>query len=232
MSGRPVGGVQSGPPPSARSAVRSPALGEDRVRRGVAGSRAVAAHRLDAGGDEHVTLARLDGVGSHADRLQARRAVAVDGHAGHVVEAAEHGDDAGDVEARLPRRLAAPHDEVLDLVARQLRHLIEQRADDLRRQVIGADRHQRALPGTPDRAPGGSDDDGFGHGFPSGSGRPTGAPRRAYRRRSELRRPARRRGSGAGTAARSARRRRTGAASSGRGCHRRPRSRPRRSPRR
>ena len=68
-------------------------LGEDRVRCGVARAGAVTADGLDAGGDEAVPLPRLDRVGCHADRLEARRAVAVDGHTRHVVESGEAGHD-------------------------------------------------------------------------------------------------------------------------------------------
>ena len=45
------------------------------------------AHGLDAAGDEHVALAGLDRVRGHADGLQRRRAVAVDGDARRAVEA-------------------------------------------------------------------------------------------------------------------------------------------------
>jgi hypothetical protein len=103
MSGSPSGGLHGGCRPASAPCARPG--GEDRVRGGVAGAGAVAADGLDAGGDEAVALAGLDGVGRHADRLQAGRAVAVDGDAGHVVEAGEDGDDAADVEAR-PRRRA------------------------------------------------------------------------------------------------------------------------------
>ena len=44
---------------------------EHRVRCGVARAACVAAHRLDACGDEAVSLTRLDGVCRHADGLQA-----------------------------------------------------------------------------------------------------------------------------------------------------------------
>src|ERR1039458_10378108 len=102
------------------------ALGEYRVVRagetvGAAGEET--ARRLDAGGDEAVALAGADGVGGHPDGLQRRRAVAVDGDAGHVLEAGEDGHDASDVEPRLAGRLSATEDEVLDLRRRQVRDL-------------------------------------------------------------------------------------------------------------
>ena len=126
---------------------------------------AVAADGLDAGGDEAVALAGLDRVGGHADRLQARRAVAVDGHARDVVEPGEDRHDAGDVEPGLACRLAAPHDQILDVAGRHLRHLGHQRLHDLRRHVVGTEVDERALGGTADRAAGGGDDHGFGHAF-------------------------------------------------------------------
>ena len=138
-------------------------LAEDRVRRRVAGASGVAADGLDAGGDEHVAFAGLDGVGGHADRLQARRAVAVDRHARDLRQSRQHGHDPGDVESRLTGRLAAAHDQVLDLVAGQLGHLVEERRHDLRRQVVRTDRHQRPLGRPPDRAAGSGNDDGVGH---------------------------------------------------------------------
>ena len=138
MSGKPAGGVH----------VALAALGaqlgalarrlEDRVGSGVAGTGCVAADGLDAGGDEAVALARLDRVERHADGLQARRAVAVDGDAGDVVEPGEHSDDTGDVEATFAGRLADAHHQVVDIGALHLRHLLHQRLDDLRRHVVGA----------------------------------------------------------------------------------------------
>ena len=70
-------------------------------------ARAELADGLDAGGDEDVALAGLDGVGGHADRLQRRRAVAVHGDAGDVAHAGQVADDAGDVVALHARGLGA-----------------------------------------------------------------------------------------------------------------------------
>ena len=111
-----------------------------------------AADGLDAGGDEHVALAGLDRVGGHADRLQRRRAVAVDGDAGDVAQPGEDGDDAGDVEARLAGGLAAAQDQVLDERAdRAAGTLSSSAVDDQRRQVVGAAR-RRASPCWPGRS--------------------------------------------------------------------------------
>ena len=162
MSGRPSGGDHTAAPPwRARGCALAGRL-EDRVGRGVGGAGAVAADGLDAGGDEAVAFAGLDRVRRHADRLQARRAVAVDGHARRV-ETGEDRHDAGDVEAGLAGRLAATHDQVLDRARRDLRHLGHQRLHDLGRHVVGAEVDERALDGTPDRAAGGGDDHGFCH---------------------------------------------------------------------
>ena len=59
------------------------------------------------------------------------------------------------------------------------RHLGEQRVDDLRRQIVRADRCQRALVGPADRAACGGDDDGFSHG---GTPSSSDERHRSYRR--------------------------------------------------
>ena len=100
--------------PRARLRCAASASAKRVVRAGVGRAVHEAAHGLDAGGDEHVALAGLDRVGGHADRLQRRRAVAVDGDAGDVGMPASMRGDAGDVVARLAGRLAAAHDHVLD----------------------------------------------------------------------------------------------------------------------
>ena len=120
------------------------------------------ADRLDAAGDEHVALAGLDRVRGHANGLQRRRAVAVDGHARHVDTGDDRGD-AGDVEARFAGGLTAAPDDVLDLRGVERRHLVEHRSDDQRRQVVGTAVDERTLVRAPDRRAGGRDDDGFGH---------------------------------------------------------------------
>ena len=64
-------------------------------------------HGLHARGDEDVALAGTDRVRRHANRLERRRAVAVDRDAGDVVESREHRRDPRDVEAGLAGGLAA-----------------------------------------------------------------------------------------------------------------------------
>ena len=122
-----------------------------------------AADRLDAGSEEDVALAGLDGVAGHADRLERRRAVAVDGDAGDVRHVGQHRDDAGEVHAGLTGGLAAAQDEVLDEVAVERRHLLEDGVDDLRGEVVGTHVDQRTLHGPPDGRAGGGDDDCFRH---------------------------------------------------------------------
>ena len=75
-------------------------------------------------------------------------------------------DHAAEVVAGLAAGLAAAHDEVLDQVAVERGHLVEHGVDDGGAQVVGAEVDERALGGTADRAAGGGDDDGFGHGIP------------------------------------------------------------------
>ena len=162
MSGRPSAGVQR--PGRRRASALRPGRGEaGRCGRGRVGRAvAVAADALHTGGDEGVALAGLDGVGGHADGLQARRAVAVDGDAG-CLQPGQEARDPGDVEALLARGRAAAHHQVVDLVLGQLRHLVQQRGDHLRGEVVGPHVGQRALEGPADRAAGGGDDDGLGH---------------------------------------------------------------------
>ena len=113
---------------------------------------------LDATGDEDVALAGADRVGGHADGLERRRAVAVDGDA-RCVEPGEQRGDAGQVEPRLARRLGAAPDDVLDLGGIERRDLGEQRLDDAGPEVVGTAVDERALQGPADRGPGGGDDD-------------------------------------------------------------------------
>jgi hypothetical protein len=103
-------------------------------------------------------------VGGHADRLERGGAVAVDGHAGDVVEAGEEGGHPGQVEAGLARGLAAAEDEVVDRRRVEGGHLVEGGRDDVGGEVVGAALDQRALHGPPDGRAGRGDDDGFGHG--------------------------------------------------------------------
>jgi hypothetical protein len=86
---------------------------------------------------KRLAVAGLDGVGRHADGHERRGAVAVDGRAGHVVEAGEHRGGAGDVVAGLAAGLAATPQDILDLGPVELGHLVEHGLDDAGGQVVG-----------------------------------------------------------------------------------------------
>src|SRR5664280_2197270 len=133
------------------------------VGSGIGRSEAVAADCLDPGGDEDVALAGPDGVRGHANGLEGRRAVPVDGHAGHVGEAGQQRDHAAQVVAGLAAGLAVAEDEVLDRVGIELGHLGQHLAHDQCGQVVGPAVDQRTLVGPSDRGPAGGDDYGFGH---------------------------------------------------------------------
>ena len=122
------------------------------------------AHALHPGGDEHVALARLDGVERHPGRLQRRRAVPGHRRAGQVIVSEQHRDHAGHVEALLAAGQPAAQHEVLDVARIQLRYLGQGRSHQLRSQVIRADAGQRALERPANRRPRGGDDHCFGHG--------------------------------------------------------------------
>ncbi len=162
-SGRPVGGVHDGWPPSLRCLVRERRVGELLVgRTGVGRAVLEAAHGLDTTGDEDVALPRLDRVRGHADGLQRRRAVAVDGDARRV-DAGEDAGDTPDVGAGFARGLPATPDHVFDERAIELGNLREHRVDDEPREVVGPAVDQRSLVGPPDRRAGRGDDHCFGH---------------------------------------------------------------------
>ena len=94
---------------------------------------------LDAGGDEDVTLAGLDGMSGHADRLQRGGAVAVDRDTRDMAHAGEFGHDAGDVVALHAGGLGGAEDDVLDEAAIEGRDLVERGADDGGGEIVGTD---------------------------------------------------------------------------------------------
>jgi len=120
---------------------------------------------LDARGDVGVAVAGLDRVGADADRVEARRAVARDGRAGHLVRELlrEEDRDAADVVGLLALCHAAAADQVLDRRRIDIRVALEQLVDDVGGQVVGPHLRERALEGTPDRCADGIDDDCFRH---------------------------------------------------------------------
>src|SRR5262249_14582589 len=120
--------------------------------------------RLDAGRDEGVALAGLDRVERHPDRLQARRAEAVDGRSRDLLgKACEEHRAPGEIHPLLLLREAAADHHVHDLGRVELRHLLDRGADRERHEVVGAHVDERALVGSSDRRPRRVDDDGFGH---------------------------------------------------------------------
>jgi hypothetical protein len=107
---------------------------------------------LDPRRDERVALAGADRVRGHADRLEARRAVAVHGRGGRRVgKAREQADHAGDVVRLLALGEPAAADQVLDVLGVERGVAVEQGVDDERAQVVGADPGQGALEGAADR---------------------------------------------------------------------------------
>ena len=121
------------------------------------------AHRLDACGHEYVALAGLDGVGSHADGLEGRGAVAVEGDAGDFVEAGQDRHHPSEVETGLARGLGTTEEQVLDGVGVELGQLGEHRAHGVGGKVVGPTVDEAALEGASDRGTSGGDDHCFGH---------------------------------------------------------------------
>ena len=139
--------------------------------------------RLDAAGDERVALAGADRVERHADRLEARRAEAVDGRAGHRRgQPGQERHAAAEVHALLRLGEAAADDHVDDLLARQLRHLVERGPDRERGEIVRTDVDERALGRAADRRARSGDDDGFAHAriyLRIAGGRPEALPQRS-----------------------------------------------------
>jgi hypothetical protein len=160
-------GTRLGARPAARRRLREPGVG--RVRMGVAVAVDVAADRLDAGADEHVTLAGLDRVERHPRRLQRAGAVAGQRGSGHVVQAEQRRDHPGHVEALLAAGESAAEQDVVDRVRLERRDLVQRRLDDRRGEVVGPHVLERPLERPADRRPRGRDDDGFDHGGGSSS---------------------------------------------------------------
>ena len=77
------------------------------VRRRVAAAVDMPAHRLHAGGDEHLALAGFDRVHGHPRCLQGRRAVAGKRGAGKVIVTEQHRGHPGHVEPGLATGQAA-----------------------------------------------------------------------------------------------------------------------------
>ena len=86
------------------------------------------------------------------------------GRSRQVVVAEGDGDDAGQVEALLSARQAAPEEQVVDLMRVEGGHLVEHGPDDPGGEVIRTHVDERTFGGPSDRGSGGRDDDGFGRG--------------------------------------------------------------------
>src|SRR5205807_5689655 len=108
--------------------------------------------------------------GGDPGRHQRGGAVAVDGDAGNV-EARQDADDPADVVALLTARQAAAANDVLDLGALQLRHLVHDLPQHVGREVVGTDVDEGALASPADGRPPVRNDDRFTHGFNSTSAR-------------------------------------------------------------
>ena len=103
-----------------------------------------AAHALDAAGDDQVGLARADASRGVVHRLEPAAAEAVHGHAGHGLgQAGEERGHAPDVAVVLARLVRRAEDHLVDLAVADVGPL-EDRADDVRREVVRTDLCERA----------------------------------------------------------------------------------------
>src|SRR5206468_7081777 len=94
---------------------------------------------LDAAGDVDVALAGGDGMGGAPDRLQARRAEAVDGEAGHGErEAGQDAGGAGDAEAGLTGLRDVAADDVDDVRLLDLGDLGHECVEDEGHELVGS----------------------------------------------------------------------------------------------
>ena len=102
--------------------------------------------RLDAAGDEGVSLAGLDRVERHPDRLQRRGAEAIDRRPGHGLgQAREQRNPAREIHALAVLREPAADHHVDDLLARKLGHPLQRRVHREGSEVVGARVDERAL---------------------------------------------------------------------------------------
>ena len=121
---------------------------------------------LDATGDDDVAATRGDLVGGNGDRLQARRAEPVEGHAGGAdAQARQHRDVATDVVALGAFVGAGADDAVLD-AGRVDTGARQQRIDTVGRHVVRAGHVELAAKGFGQAGPHAVDDHHFTHGIP------------------------------------------------------------------
>ncbi len=105
------------------------------------------AHRFDAGAEEGLAGAELDGARGDVDRLHRRAAEAVHRRPGDVErQVGEEADQAGDVEPLLALGEGAADDEVFEVADRNAGAL-DQPADDGGGKVVGPHPGERALAG-------------------------------------------------------------------------------------
>src|SRR5690606_21984122 len=93
------------------------------ARHAVGLSVAVAGDGLDSGGQEHMTFARTDGMEGHPGRLEAGRAIALDGCSGHGIQSELHREHPCQAIPLFTRGLGAPEQHVVDLGRVELRYL-------------------------------------------------------------------------------------------------------------
>ena len=86
---------------------------------------------------------------------------------GHGRQPGQEGHDPGHVVAGLAGGLGVAEHQILDQRRVELGHLGQDGPDDLGGHVVGAEADEGALEGPADRAAGGGDDDGLGHGSSS-----------------------------------------------------------------
>jgi hypothetical protein len=128
------------------------------------------AHALGAAGEHQVGFAEADAIGGHRHGLQAGRAEAVDGDAGHGVgQAGQQHADARHVHALLGLGHGAADDGVADAVRIDARRLRHHGADHVGEHVVRTGVAEYAARRLADRGAGGGDDVGvlhlLGHGF-------------------------------------------------------------------
>ena len=129
---------------------------------GHARAQAGARDGLDAGGDVLVALAHRDGVEGHAQRLQRRRAEAVDRAAGDVmVDAGQQRRVAPDVVGLLGEARRGAHHHVVGLGEVDAGVALDERLERHGGELVGAEVLERPLERAPDRRAHGIDDDGF-----------------------------------------------------------------------
>ena len=123
-----------------------PHVDERRIRSEFVSRHRDHTHRLTSTCEHNVRAAAPNTIRSEGDRLQTRRAEAIDRHPGNAVrESGAQSCYSRHVYARLRFRHRAPEDDVVDFICRNLRIFIQERLKDERREVIGPDLPQSAL---------------------------------------------------------------------------------------